>query len=1128
VYIYSFVPIHFLLKKIGMKNTRRLFLILIVSALSINLHGQNKLRLPDGREAFLSGINVAWENFGGDVADEPINVAYWTNMLDEVRSLGGNSIRWWLYTNASQSPKFASGYVSEMGTQTVNNIRTVLDLAHDRNMVVILCLFSFDLLKSDQWGVNIDNNYRMLTTDAGIRACIDNSITPLVTEIGNHPAIACWEIFNEPEGMVSAVAGDWGNIPQHITMYDVQRFVNRAAGAIHRAVPGILVSNGSWNMKVLCDRLGHRNYYSDSELISAGGDSDGFLDFYMVHYYNNDGGDNTHHSPFHHNASYWGLDKPIIVAEFSAHGFDNPYLTPQDTYQRVFDNQYAGVLTWKYNQGPGNNDGHGNLSDATPGFEYLRDNHLSDITFGQGPNPDPDPISEDCPQLINTLVNPLATTETVELKHYLDSVYHNSNNRISGQMNDNHRQYILDVTGKEPAMMGYDFDGMSPSQTYKDNIDAQKATAWYNERGGIVQFSWHWICPDETGSYYVRNNTWPNGSTFNLRNALDNPQGQSYSNMIRDMDIVAGELRKLQDAGVPVLWRPLHEAEGQWFWWGNSGGAALIELYRLMYDRYTNHHGLNNLIWVWTSYGDSRGGRNWYPGDDVVDMIVWDYPAELAGNDAWQIYQRLFGNSGKLFAIGEEGRIADPATFDSQSWLYFLTWDYMVFDPADNNRGSNPRAWLREMYNHERIITLDELPDWKNYNSCVPIRQNLALNKPVTVSSTEVGANIATNINDGNRSTRWSSIYTDNQWVEIDLQGSYFISNAVLIWEAAYANSYTLQVSNDGSTWTTVHERTNSSAGNHTINFTPTMASHVRVDMGQRATLYGFSLYEIEIYEHNLALDKPVAVSSTEVGVNLAANITDGNRSTRWSSAYSDPQGLVIDLQDIYNLSRLAIVWEDAYATSYSVSVSADSSNWATIKTTQTGTGGRDVIETSTNARYIRIEGYERATVFGYSIFEVEAYGSPIIELVQTIELAAGWNLVSIGLESNESMAVADIFGIPQVAEVKDMDTFWQHSLPAYLNSLSQIVPGRGYLVKADAPASIKLTGTLISTSSITVITDGWKLYGNSSLQPLAASQIQSQTGSQQIKDFDGFWILNSPSNSFEELAPGKACFIKF
>ena len=93
--------------------------------------------------------------------------------------------------------------------------------------------------------------------------------------------------------------------------------------------------------------------------------------------------------------------------------------------------------------------------------------------------------------------------------------------------------------------------------------------------------------------------------------------------MIRDIDAIAVELTKLRDAHVPVLWRPLHEAEGGWFWWGAQGPKNYVRLYRLLYDRLTKVHKLDNLIWVYTSGGKPE----WYPGDDVVDIIGADaYP----------------------------------------------------------------------------------------------------------------------------------------------------------------------------------------------------------------------------------------------------------------------------------------------------------------------------------------------------------------------------------------------------------------------------------------------------------------------------------------------------------------------
>lgn len=262
---------------------------------------------------------------------------------------------------------------------------------------------------------------------------------------------------------------------------------------------------------------------------------------------------------------------------------------------------------------------------------------------------------------------------------------------LSGQCDDKYLPFIKRVSGKEPAIMGYDFNGLMPSQT--GNVDAAKAIAWHR-RGGIVTFQWHWISPDANGDFYT--------DKFDLAAALANPTGTSYKNLIRDVDLVAGELVKLDKAGVPVLWRPLHEAEGKWFWWGKSGGGPAKELYNLIFDRFTKTHRLRNLIWVWTSYGKEK--ENWYPGDALVDMIVRDYESP----SSWSDFQELFGKSGKLFALGEEGKLPDPDNLAKAPWVYFLTWAYMIEDPAKGNT----EAWIKKVYQDPRVITLDTVGRW--------------------------------------------------------------------------------------------------------------------------------------------------------------------------------------------------------------------------------------------------------------------------------------------------------------------------------------------------------------------------------------------------------------------------------
>ncbi|MCU0417831.1 MAG: discoidin domain-containing protein [Cytophagaceae bacterium] len=346
-----------------------------------SVSAQNRVTLPNGQQVFLSGMNIAWQDYANDVADTPINAQQWATILDNIRNAGGNSIRWWLYTNASRAPRFTNGLVSGLGTHSVQNIRTVLDLAQERNMLVILCLFSFDLLQTNQYLVNGPNNMRMLTTDEGQAACINNCIVPTVSQIGMHPAIACWEIFNEPEGMLQN--GGWTTLRLQ-SPYWYQRFINRATGAIHRAVPGILVSSGAKHFHAMSNVNGWTNTYSDQALIAAGGDRDGTLDFYMKHYYDNEGPPGTQHSPFHHNPSHWGLDKPIVVAEFGARGYNGNFtMSGEECFRQIYNRGYAGALSWTYT----NHDGFGGLAESTPGMRWIATNHPSALVYDAQPEP---------------------------------------------------------------------------------------------------------------------------------------------------------------------------------------------------------------------------------------------------------------------------------------------------------------------------------------------------------------------------------------------------------------------------------------------------------------------------------------------------------------------------------------------------------------------------------------------------------------------------------------------------------------------------------------------------------------------------------------------------------------------
>lgn len=177
--------------------------------------------------------------------------------------------------------------------------------------------------------------------------------------------------------------------------------------------------------------------------------------------------------------------------------------------------------------------------------------------------------------------------------------------------------------GKTPAVLGVDLIEYSPSRVeHGSTSTAVEDAIAHAEKGGIVTVVWHWNAP--TGLYDTTDEPWWSGfytaaTDFDIAAALSDTTNANYTLIIRDIDAIAVQLKRLQDADVPILFRPLHEAEGGWFWWGAKGPEPCKALWKLVYDRWTNFHGLNNLVWVWNSVA-----ADWYPGDDVTDILSAD------------------------------------------------------------------------------------------------------------------------------------------------------------------------------------------------------------------------------------------------------------------------------------------------------------------------------------------------------------------------------------------------------------------------------------------------------------------------------------------------------------------------
>lgn len=280
---------------------------------------------------------------------------------------------------------------------------------------------------------------------------------------------------------------------------------------------------------------------------------------------------------------------------------------------------------------------------------------------------------------------------------------------ISGQTHDNYTQ-VKSLTGKSPLIRNGDLMRFSEGYPYlwKDGhhtfgIDndgsIEQLISWYNSTGkkGIVAFQWHWCSP--SGGSAGTNTFYTDYTTFDITKAVT-PGTPEYDLIIRDIDTIAYRLKKFQTAGIPVLWRPLHEAGGGWFWWGAKGPEACVQLYNIMFDRMKNYHQLHNLIWVW-----STPEYDWYPGNDKVDIIGHDsYPGDFNyGNQkyAFDVLYRLTGGK-KLIAMTENGPIPDPdACLQMDApWSYFMSWSNLVFD-------QNSDEHIIDVYNNPNVLTLE-------------------------------------------------------------------------------------------------------------------------------------------------------------------------------------------------------------------------------------------------------------------------------------------------------------------------------------------------------------------------------------------------------------------------------------
>ena len=291
---------------------------------------------------------------------------------------------------------------------------------------------------------------------------------------------------------------------------------------------------------------------------------------------------------------------------------------------------------------------------------------------------------------------------------------------------------VYDSTGKYPAISGYDF--MNIGLGWDGANQTNEAISWWlNGNGtgktGIVTFCWHWRDPSKSGGDFYADKT---DFRIPIKDGQLDTESNDFKKIQRDLDKVAAELYKLKRFGVPVLWRPMHEAGGDpkynnpWFWWGASGSnkaeraAAYKALYIYMHDYFTKTKELDNLIWVWNAQV-----KEYYPGDEYVDIISEDiYPRQNDFSSQKIKFEnaKKYTQTQKMIALSENGVIPHPDNLekDNVHWLWFMTWNDANKSGTDKDNFwegeyHNPDSHKKEVYNHKKIITLDELPDLTKY-----------------------------------------------------------------------------------------------------------------------------------------------------------------------------------------------------------------------------------------------------------------------------------------------------------------------------------------------------------------------------------------------------------------------------
>lgn len=330
-------------------------------------------------------------------------------------------------------------------------------------------------------------------------------------------------------------------------------------------------------------------------------------------------------------------------------------------------------------------------------------------------------ISNSTYNVTSSLVNRNATANTKKLYSFLKDSYGKyviTGQQCDGGINGNEFKAIKNLTGDYPALLGLDMMDYTPSRTaFGASSSAVEKAIEFANKGGIVTFCWHWNAPTEYLNSTANNSDgWWGGfytksSKFDIAKVMNGQDAKGKKLLDRDIKEIAKQLKRLEKAGVPVIWRSLHEASGGWFWWGAKGSDAYKKLWKYLYNELTNTYGCNNLIWVYN--GQSA---DWYPGDEYVDIVGEDiYPGNHVYDPQVSRFKQAisYGSKTKITALTENGCIfdIDSAVSINALWCWFMTWGgEFTVNGSNYSEKYTEKSIIKKMYASKYSLTLGSLP----------------------------------------------------------------------------------------------------------------------------------------------------------------------------------------------------------------------------------------------------------------------------------------------------------------------------------------------------------------------------------------------------------------------------------